>query len=471
MRSALAFVRRHPVAAYFASTFTISWGAALLAIGGAGGIRGTTPASDPRFPYALIAMLAGPGISGITMTALVYGRAGLHDFVSRLLRWRVGWRWYAPTLIAPAALLSVLLALSLASPAFLPGLFTSEHKLSLLLISLAVGVSAGIFEELGWTGFAVPAMRRRHDTIATGVTVGIFWSAWHLLPNVWSARAAAGALAMPIHMSGVLAGIFIGYLTAFRVLMVWVYDKTRSTFIAMLMHFSITFGLLALNPLGISGMRLIVFSFAFAAALWIVAYWFPVREWMARWGATSSDIARVMTGDGLLADPTYSGTMAVIVKARPEHVWPWLVQIGYQRGGLYSYDWLDRLFGYLDRPSAIRILPEWQHLTVGDEIPLGRGPGWPVAVIDPNRALVLDMRNVGGFDWVWQFGIYSIDEQRTRVVSRSRVRTRTIWARLATYAIEPAGFLMTRRMLLGLKQRAEALTLREAPELRLQVQP
>jgi hypothetical protein len=69
----------------------------------------------------------------------------------------------------------------------------------------------------------------------------------------------------------------------------------------------------------------------------------------------------------------------------------------------------------------------------------------------------LDMRNLGGFDWVWQFRLDAVDERRTRLVSRSRVRTRTVWARLATYAIEPAGFLMTRRMLLGLKERAEAL--------------
>jgi hypothetical protein len=178
---------------------------------------------------------------------------------------------------------------------------------------------------------------------------------------------------------------------------------------------------------------------------------------MSRWGATPSDLARVMAGDSLLVDPTYSGTTAIVVDAAPEHVWPWLVQIGYQRGGLYSYDWLDRLFGYLDRPSATRILPEFQNLAVGDEIPLGRGPGWPVAVLEPNRALVLDMRNLSAFDWVWQFGLYVLDEKRTRLVSRSRVRTRTAWARLFTYAIEPAGFLMTRRMLLGLKQRAEML--------------
>jgi len=186
-------------------------------------------------------------------------------------------------------------------------------------------------------------------------------------------------------------------------------------------------------------------------------YWFPVRRWMARWGTTPSDLNRVMSGDSLIVDPTYSGTMAIIVNAPPEDIWPWLVQMGYQRGGLYSYDWLDRLFGYLDRPSATRILPEYQHLAVGDKIPLGRGPAWPVATTEPPRALVLDMRNMGGIDWVWQFGLYPVDGKRTVLVSRSRVRGRTAWAWLLTTAIEPAGFVMTRRMLLGLKQRAEAL--------------
>ena len=185
-------------------------------------------------------------------------------------------------------------------------------------------------------------------------------------------------------------------------------------------------------------------------------YWFPVRRWMSRWGSTPSDLRRVMAGDALLGKATYSGTLSVSVNAPREDIWPWLVQLGYQRGGLYSYDWLDRLFGYLDRPSATRILPEFQHLTVGDEIPLGRGPAWPVAAIEPYRSLVLDMRNMGGIDWVWQFGLYPVDEQRTQLVSRSRVHARTVWARLLTYVIEPAGFLMTRRMLLGIKERAEA---------------
>ena len=196
----------------------------------------------------------------------------------------------------------------------------------------------------------------------------------------------------------------------------------------------------------------------FAILIVAALYWFPIRRWMNRWGATPPDRARVMAGDGLLPDPMYSGTTAITVNASPEHIWPWLVQIGYRRGGLYSYDWLDRLFGYLDRPSATRILPEFQNLAVGDTIPMGQGPSWPVAVIEPRRALVLDMRNMSSFDWVWQFGLYPIDETRTQLVSRSCVRPLTLWARLFTYVIEPAGFVMTRRMLLGIKQRAEGLT-------------
>src|SRR4029453_4504439 len=95
-------------------------------------------------------------------------------------------------------------------------------------------------------------------------------------------------------------------------------------------------------------------------------YWFPTRRWVSRWSATPTELARVMAGDALLEEWTYTGTMAINIDAPPEDIWPWLVQIGYQRGGLYSYDWLGRLFGYLDRPSALRILPEFQQLAVGD---------------------------------------------------------------------------------------------------------
>jgi hypothetical protein len=109
-----------------------------------------------------------------------------------------------------------------------------------------------------------------------------------------------------------------------------------------------------------------------------------------------------MSGDGLIPNPTEMSMQAVTVDAGPEDVWPWLVQIGYQRGGLYSYDWFDRLFGFLDRPSATRILPEFQQLAVGDKIPWRRtGTELTVGVLEPLRALALSYQ-ARGFVWVWQ---------------------------------------------------------------------
>lgn len=272
------FATRHPVATYFALTFAISWGGALLAIGGSGGMLGTTPSSDPRFAYALMAMLAGPSVASILLTALFHGRAGLRELLVRMRRVRVGARWYAVALLtAPLAMTVTLLALSFTSPAFLPGIFTSDRRPSLLLISLAVGMSAGLFEELGWTGFAIPTLRRRAGVLATGLIVGIWWTAWHLLPNIWASRAAAGELAMSVYLAGIAIGIFVGYLTAFRILMVWVYDHTESLFVGMLMHASFTASLLVLNPLEIAGANLQTYSFALAGTVWVVVVAIAVR--------------------------------------------------------------------------------------------------------------------------------------------------------------------------------------------------
>jgi membrane protease YdiL (CAAX protease family) len=265
-------IRKHPAAAYFAVTFAISWGAAFLAVGRTGGMQGTTPASDPRFAYALVAMLAGPSVSGLLLTAFVSGVAGLRGYRARLLRWRADAASYAVALlVAPLVMTSTLLALSIASPAFIPGIVTSGDRAPLLVVSLAVGLSAGIFEELGWTGFALPTLRQRHGLFATGLIVGICWSAWHLFPSIWAREAASGDLAMPSYLALTAAGVFVGYLTAFRVLMVWVYERTESIVLGMLMHVSVTASLLILNPSGLAGANLQLYSFALAGATWLVA--------------------------------------------------------------------------------------------------------------------------------------------------------------------------------------------------------
>lgn len=175
------------------------------------------------------------------------------------------------------------------------------------------------------------------------------------------------------------------------------------------------------------------------------------------WGATDGDTTRVMAGDAAVPHPNYENTMALEIEAGPGHIWPWLMQMGNRRGGLYSYDWLDRLFGFLDRPSADRVLPEFQTLHEGDVIPVRRGAGFPVRTVDPERALVLGGTD-GDLQWIWEFGLYPIAPGRTRLVSRSRARVPGTWRWRAFMALlAPAAFLMTRRMLLGLQQRAETL--------------
>lgn len=189
----------------------------------------------------------------------------------------------------------------------------------------------------------------------------------------------------------------------------------------------------------------------------VLIYAIPVRRWMRQWGATRAELRREMRGDREVPAPDYDTTLAVTVDAPAAFVWPWLIQLGCGRGGLYSYDWLDRLFGYLDAPSADRILPEFQHLRVNDEIPIGRGGGFPVTAIEPGRTLVMS-GVANGMHWMWELALAPIDGTSTRLISRNRAEVpRTLAAKLFMVVLEPAAFIMTRKMLLNLKRRAERL--------------
>jgi membrane protease YdiL (CAAX protease family) len=268
MTSIKAFIKGHPVAAYFVLASAISWGGILLVVG-PGGFPGTPEQFETLLPLVGLSMLIGPPVAGILLTGLVSGRAGLREFLSRLLRWRVGVRWYAVELLtAPLLMLTVTpLVLSLLFPEFLPRIFTSADKASLVLFGIAMGLMAGVFEELGWTGFAVPTLRLRYSVLATGLIVGVMWGAWHFLVNIWSSGNSSGDISLLLFLHSFLFSV--GVLPAFRVLMVWVYERTESLLVAILMHASLTTGNILLVPLA-TGAALVSWSLVLAAALWAV---------------------------------------------------------------------------------------------------------------------------------------------------------------------------------------------------------
>jgi membrane protease YdiL (CAAX protease family) len=264
MTATKTFVMRHPVVTYFVLTFLISWSGILVVLG-PGAFTGAAAPTEGLLPLVFLAMFAGPSVAGILMTGLVDGKAGFHDLRSRLLKWRVGVRWYVVALLtAPLVVIAVLLPLSLSSAGFLPGIFASDDKVSLLVIGLAAGLMTGFCEELGWTGFVIPRLRLRYGVLTTGIIVGLLWGAWHF--PLFSGGDLSGVLPLALYLPAQL----FTFLPAYRVLMVWVYERTGSLLVAIVMHASLTASTLILQPLDVAGMRVLTYDLVLAAALWLL---------------------------------------------------------------------------------------------------------------------------------------------------------------------------------------------------------
>jgi hypothetical protein len=178
------------------------------------------------------------------------------------------------------------------------------------------------------------------------------------------------------------------------------------------------------------------------------------RRWHLRWGATDDELTLALPGDDMVQRPHFNFTRAITIHARPEEIWPWLVQIGYGRAGWYSYDLLDNL----GRPSAEQLIPELQHLQVGDWISMGGKPrpatAMRVKALAPNRWLLWEHQ---GCPWVWV--LKPIDQETTRLLTRGRNRYtwKDVIFPLGPVLMELGDPFMMRRQLRNLKRRAEQL--------------
>ncbi|HEY3316271.1 MAG TPA: hypothetical protein VGL40_13465 [Bacillota bacterium] len=219
-------------------------------------------------------------------------------------------------------------------------------------------------------------------------------------------------------------------------------------------------------------MHLIGNSLATLILVFIAGYIVVIRPWHLRWGATPEEVGRALPGDERVPEPVAQYTHAITIAAPAAEVWPWLVQIGCNRGGWYSYDWLDNG----GRPSARQVIPEFQHLEVGQMIPAApsNAAGFPVAAVEPGRWFILGGlldpttgKDLGGqrptsglyFNYTWLFYPESLSDGTTRMITRFRCdgRPRTFSLLATRVLLEPISFIMERKMLLNLQERIEAV--------------
>jgi membrane protease YdiL (CAAX protease family) len=250
-----ALIQRLQLPAYFMLAYDIAWFGILLVLIASGFQLGALP--DQSVMLIFFAMLLGPSLSSLLLTAMLSGREGLRELWSREKRWRVAPRWAALALLTiPLLVLAILFALVLIiSPVYLPGFQP---------VGLAIGLLAGLFEELGWTGFATPRLLEKYSPLKAGLLLGLVWSFWHILADFSSNIAQMGG--------GWVVWFLVFWilpLTAYRTLMTWVYSHTKSLFWAQLMHASYTGWLLTLSPTTRFNQGL-VWQSAFAAGLWIL---------------------------------------------------------------------------------------------------------------------------------------------------------------------------------------------------------
>lgn len=185
------------------------------------------------------------------------------------------------------------------------------------------------------------------------------------------------------------------------------------------------------------------------------------RDWCLTWGASAAEAVGTLPGDDLLLQPDLQSTRAIWIDAPPSAVWPWLVQMGPGRGGLYTYDWIENLLG-LGVHSVEGVLPQYQDTEVGFAQQLGKsGPVLRVAVLRREEALVL--RSDDGH-WVWSFCVVPAGIG-SRLVSRNRIATPAaspLGRACNRFVMEPGSLVMERKMLIGIKRRAERLAKEEA---------
>jgi hypothetical protein len=209
----------------------------------------------------------------------------------------------------------------------------------------------------------------------------------------------------------------------------------------------------ALSPRSITGRLLAAVA---VPEFFLIGYLIAVRPSQLRWGATREEVKRSMPGDDLVTDPTFCATRAITIRATPEEIWPWLIQMGYNRAGFYGYDLIENLGSSRGIRSARTILPEFQHPRTGDVLPISAVAHLVFGSIQPNQSLIWQSE-AGPTDGAFTWSLYPLDSTHTRLVSRIRLLYHWSHPWLLTLDLftEFADHLAVPKLLRGLRDHAE----------------
>ena len=248
-------IRLCPVTSYFVLTFAFSWGGALL-LTAPKLIHGEVV---PKFTGLMMfpVMLLGPSTAGIVMTWIAGGRGSLRDLYQRMRRVRFPPGWYAALLLPSIVVLNILhFFRAVVSPAFAPNFF---------LVGLSFGLIAGFVEEIGWMGYAFPAMARKQSALLSAVILGFMWGVWHMpVVDYLGTATPHGSYWMAYFFS------FVAAMMAVRVLIAWLYANTGSVLLAQLMHASSTGALVVFSPPRVTAGQEALWYGAYALVLWVL---------------------------------------------------------------------------------------------------------------------------------------------------------------------------------------------------------
>ncbi len=272
-----AYIKRNPVKLFFILTFIISW-SGILIVTNQTGIPATPTQFDRLLPIAMIPYLLGPVVASFLLLGVIKGKKGFKELFKKLTNWRLDAKLYLIAILTIPILSGLsLLILYQFSDAYIPDIFSTENKVTLIVSGLIYGIiGGGLLEELGWSGFAVPNLKERYGILKTGWFIGLLWGAWHFLPVIWGCGDNYGNLVL----GKFLPGFFFHYagLIPTRIIMVWLYDRANSLIPPMIMHATLTAFTFFIFNISQEGTALFNYYLLIAIGLWITVA-FVLYDW------------------------------------------------------------------------------------------------------------------------------------------------------------------------------------------------